>query len=69
MTDCTGITQWFYSPVSGASLSKTGISGLVARDSRDFSGPNGPRREYRDKFGIRKARYWRAFLLLQKKIL
>jgi hypothetical protein len=67
--DCVGITQWVYSPVSGASLSKTGISVEVARDFGGFSAATGPKREYRDKSKIRKARYLQAFLPPKKKIL
>jgi hypothetical protein len=69
MTDCVGSAQWVYSPVSGASLSKTGITELFARDFAGFWAATDPKRESRDKLKIRKARYLQAFLPLKKKIL
>jgi hypothetical protein len=66
---CEVTTQCIYSSVSKASLQKTGVLLNSAGDFWEFS-PEKVRkwRNWR-LLTIRKARHWRAFLPLKKKIL
>lgn len=67
--DCAGITQWFYSPVSSASLQKTGILQWLSGDWSPISEDSGSNPVSVETPHARKARYWRAFLTLKKEIL
>ena len=66
---CAGTTQWFYSPVSSASLQKTGILQWLSGDWPPISEDSGSNPVSVETPHARKARYWRAFLTLRKEIL
>ncbi len=65
----TSTMQCVYSRVSKASLQKTGVFLNSAGDFWEFSPKKFENGATGDISTIRKARHWRAFLLLKKEIL